>query len=76
LNDAKHSVTLNDGAQERSADAAARAAIEQRLGHRFDNDAWKRTRQRLIEFVLTLQRWDEQRKSASEDKNECNKPAA
>jgi hypothetical protein len=45
--------------------------IEQRIGS-LDDQAWKRMRQRLIEFILTLQSWDEQQKVAAvEDKQRC-----
>lgn len=63
------------------AEATARALIEKRIGCPLDDATWKRMRQRLIEFVMTLERWDQQRKAAwMEGKQECrelnNKPAA
>ena len=52
-------------AQNGNKEAVARAVIEERLGRSLDDDTWQRMRQRLIEFVVTLKRWNEQEKSAS-----------
>jgi hypothetical protein len=63
-----------------ASEVAARKAIERQVGA-VDDRTWKRTKDRLIEFVLTLERWDRaQRMSASGEKagpcNERKKPAA
>jgi hypothetical protein len=59
---------------------AAREAIERQVGV-VDDRTWGRTKERLIEFVLTLERWDRaQRISASEEEagpcRERKRPAA
>ena len=61
------------GANEESA----RAALEDRIGP-LDEQAWKRHRDRLIQFVLILRRWDDQRKILAKDTRctEQSKPAA
>ena len=67
-----------DGAN--ALDVAARKAIERRVGV-LDERTWGRAKERLIEFVLTLERWDRaQRILASVEKagpcKERKKPAA
>lgn len=63
-------------------ESAARLTIEQRLGRALDDEEWKRARQRLIEFVMTLQRWDRRKgcqMPSREDKPPCKEikePAA
>ena len=45
------------------AERAARAEFKSRLGHPLNDSDWKKQRHRLVEFILTLARWDsEQRK--------------
>jgi len=52
---------------------AARRAIERQGGSALDDKAWRRVRDRLVEFVLTLQRWDDRLKIAAsgEKKGPC-----
>jgi hypothetical protein len=66
---------------ERPLELTARRAIEQQGGGALDDKAWKQVRDRLIEFVLMLQQWDDRQKIASsvEKKEPCKKvkqPAA
>jgi len=51
-----------------SAERLARAVIEQHCGRRLTDKEWAKQRRRLIEFVLTLARWDlEQRRSEAQN---------
>lgn len=63
-----------------TTESVARAVISERIGHPLRDEEFKQMRQRLVEFVVTLKRWDDQRRTASaEDKQKCselNKPAA
>jgi hypothetical protein len=40
------------------AEQAARAVIEQSCGGPLSDGEWAKQRRRLLEFVLTLKRWD------------------
>lgn len=52
----------------------ARSVIEQNSGRRLADDEWAKQRQRLIEFVQTLSRWDTERRRAEEFKNINSEP--
>jgi hypothetical protein len=45
------------------AEQAARAAIEQGCGRPLTDGEWANQRRRLLEFVLTLARWDRERRT-------------
>jgi hypothetical protein len=49
-----------------SAEQAARAVIEQSCGRQLTDGEWAKQRRRLIEFILTLARWDRERKLQAE----------
>jgi hypothetical protein len=49
------------------AEGLARATIENRRGKPLEDQDWARQRQRLIEFVLTLARWDLEARRQKED---------
>ena len=48
------------------AEQAARAVIEQNRGRPVTDGEWAKERRRLIEFVLTLARWDRERQLQAE----------
>lgn len=54
-------------------ESKARAAIEQRTGDPFDDEAWTDAKKRLVEFILTLNRWDREQKAdtSTEEHGEC-----
>jgi hypothetical protein len=57
-----------------SGECVARSVIEQSCGRRLADDEWAKQRQRLIEFVQTLSRWDTERRRAEEFKNINSEP--
>lgn len=59
---------------ESALESRARASMEKRVGSPLDDEAWKVMGGRLIEFVLTLQRWNEQQKTSSIEDRKCNEP--
>jgi hypothetical protein len=55
----------------------ARAAVERRAGRALSDEEWSKWRRRLLEFAVTLARWDrEQRKTPSAVENEDRKLAS
>ena len=48
------------------AEQAARAVIEQSCGRPLSDGEWAQQRRRLLEFVLTLKRWDRERQLQTE----------
>lgn len=48
------------------AEQAARALIEQSCGRPLSDGEWAKQRRRLLEFVLTLKRWERERQAQTE----------
>ena len=51
-------VAQQEEARSSSAEQVAREVIEQGCGRRLTDGEWAKQRRRLIEFILTLARWD------------------
>ena len=56
------------------AERMARSVIEQSCGHRLTDGEWAAQRRRLIEFVLTLARWDAEQRRTGEVKSIDSEP--
>jgi hypothetical protein len=57
-----------------STESVARSLIEQIHGHRLADGEWAKQRQRLIEFVVILSRWDRERRRTEEIRNINSEP--
>jgi len=57
---ARNGISFEQDIQSRSSETEllARGVLEQRDGQRFSEKEWAERRRRLVEFVLTLARWD------------------
>jgi len=57
---ARNGTSFEQKIQSRSSETEllARGVLEQRDGQRFSEKEWAERRRRLVEFVLTLARWD------------------
>jgi hypothetical protein len=52
-----------------SSEGVARSVIEQSHGCRLTDGEWAKQRQRLIEFVVILSRWDRERRRPEDFRN-------
>jgi hypothetical protein len=56
-------------ARSSSAEQVAREVIEQGCGRQLTDGEWAKQRRRLIEFILTLARWDREQRQRGEPAN-------